>query len=135
MQIDKFKSVIRSVIREELDYYFNKFGEQLHENLPKKKVVARVSSKKSAKRDTPLQEHKKSEIRSKFMQAISEGFNEDDLKSVEGEGPVSSILDESNINALKTTKNRNTRAIGEALTRDYSQVLKKVDQLKSKNLV
>jgi hypothetical protein len=135
MQIDKFKSVIRSVIREELDYYFNRFGEQLHENLPKNKAVTRVPSKKSVKREIPLQEHKKSEMRSKFMQAISEGFNEDDLKSVEGEGPVSSILDENNINALRTTKNKNTRAIGEALTRDYSQILKKVDQLKSKKVV
>lgn len=135
MQIDKFKSVIRSVIREELDYYFNKFGEQLHENLPKKKAVTRVSSKKIVRKEAPSQEHRKSEMRSKFMQAISEGFNEEDLQSVEGEGPVSSILDENNINALKTTKNKNTRAIGEALTRDYSQVLKKVDQLKSKKLV
>jgi hypothetical protein len=133
MQIDKFKTIIRTVIREELDYYFEKLSQQLNESAqqqtPRKKVLSNMQKSKKVSQGNP-------KLRSKFMQAISEGFDEQTLQGIENEGSTPSILDENNLNVLASTKgNRNVQAVAKALTRDYSQIIKKVDDIKSKKLI
>jgi len=127
MQVSKFKSLIRTVIREELDFYFDKLQKQLNET--------RSQSKEEIIEEDRQVSSKAPKLKSKFMQAIAEGFDEDELSNFENStSTIPSILDENNIKSLKNAKQGSVRSVSNALTRDYSKLLQRVDQIKSKKL-
>ena len=127
MQVSKFKSLIRTVIREELDFYFDKLQKQLNET--------RSQSKEEIIEEDRQVSSKAPKLKSKFMQAIAEGFDEDELSNFENStSAIPSILDENNIKSLKNAKQGSVRSVSNALTRDYSKLLQRVDQIKSKKL-
>lgn len=135
MESKQFKTVLRTIIREELEYFFSKIERKLNEN-----TVARPQQQQPIKKQTitgtvktkPSIQQQKPNLKSKFMQMISEGFNEDDLEVMNREEPVS-VLEEGIVNNLKNSSSKNLKVVGDALTRDYSGMLKKIDQLKTQS--
>lgn len=136
MESKQFKTVLRTIIREELEYFFSKIEKKLNENTVTRPIQQQQLIKKQTITGTvktkPNTQQQKPNLKSKFMQMISEGFNEDDLEAMNREEPIS-VLEEGVVNNLKNSSSKNLKVVGDALTRDYSGMLKKIDQLKTQS--
>lgn len=112
------ESKIRSIIREELDYYFSKLEKSLNEMYGGRTLEARTEPR-SPKPKAP-------DFKKKFgslMSSISEGI---DMEPQD----TSSILNDNILESLE--KDSKFSGIHKALTKDYSQILGKIEDIKSK---
>jgi hypothetical protein len=133
MESKQFKTVLRTIIREELEYFFSKIEKRLNENSvtrPTQKLIKTQTLPQTVKGTVKPQQQKSTNLKSKFMQMISEGFNEEDLDTMNSEEPKS-ILEEGMVQKLKNSSSKSLKTVGDALTKDYSSMLKKIDQIKT----
>ena len=120
------ESKLRKIIREELDYYFDRLESRLTES--KSKSISENHSSPSPKKfaEKPIStkiESERKDFRKKFsglMEIITE-----DMEYPEEE-TERSILDSRALNSLE--HNPKTQAVYKALTKDYSALLKKMDK-------
>ena len=144
MKLSIFKKLIREVVREELDYSFSRLRKELKEIVVKSNNSNVSKVRTHTTQDTSLQNLMDSKpgsnsnittanknipfpkTKNKVLNSLLiETANSDDWKTVEGEAEVQSVQD-------------NTEQLPEhlanALTKDYSEVMKKVDEkVKFKN--
>jgi hypothetical protein len=128
MDKSSVESKLRKIIREELDYYFDRLESRLNES--KSSVVSRTTN--STIRDKPEVKLKESNIdiekknfRQKFsglMGIITEGM---EYPEEEQEGSKS-ILNSNVLSKLGT--NPKTEGVYKALTKDYSELIKKMNK-------
>jgi|688.fasta_scaffold07773_10 hypothetical protein len=128
MEKSSVESKLRKIIREELDYYFDRLESRLNES--KSSVVSRTTN--STIRDKPEVKLKESNIdiekknfRQKFsglMGIITEGM---EYPEEEQEGSKS-ILNSNVLSKLGT--NPKTEGVYKALTKDYSELIKKMNK-------
>jgi hypothetical protein len=128
MEKSSVESKLRKIIREELDYYFDRLESRLNES--KSSVVSRTTN--STVRDKPEVKLKESNIdiekknfRQKFsglMGIITEGM---EYPEEEQEGSKS-ILNSNVLSKLGT--NPKTEGVYKALTKDYSELIKKMNK-------
>ncbi len=130
MKVNIFKKLIREVVREELDYKFSRLEKKLDEVLvssrsnsivedsvpqptasPSPKVPAPAAVKPN-----PAAPLTKDSI---LNDILSETANSGEWKNIEKEGEVKSVTD--NTQGLP-------EHLSEAFTKDYSQVMKKVEE-------
>ena len=127
MKVNIFKKLIREVVREELDYKFSALEKKLDEVLvssnsnsivedrvpqpvsspPKKQPVSKTSSQTPLTRDSILND------------ILNETANSGEWKNIEKEAEVKSVTD--NTEGLPDF-------LSNAINKDYSQVMKKVEE-------
>ena len=128
MKLSVFKKLIREVIREELDYSFSRLRKELNEIVVKSNSSNMNKARSKSTKDTSMKSLVKASTENVAMpkttnkvlnQLLEETAQSDDWKTVEGEGEVQSVQD-------------NTEQLPEhlanAFTKDYSKVMKKVDE-------
>jgi hypothetical protein len=121
------ESRLRKIIREELDYYFDRLESRLNES--KSKSISENHSSSAPKKfaEKPINtkvESERKDFRKKFsglMEMITE-----DMEYPEDENTEKSVLDSRVLNTLEN--NPKTQAVYKALTKDYSALLKKMDK-------
>jgi hypothetical protein len=128
MEKSSVESKLRKIIREELDYYFDRLESRLNES--KSSVVSRTTN--NTIRNKPEVKLKESNIdiekknfRQKFsglMGIITEGM---EYPEEEQEGSKS-ILNSNVLSKLGT--NPKTEGVYKALTKDYSELIKKMNK-------
>ena len=139
MKLSIFKKMIREVIREELDYKFNRLRKELKEVVVSSNNVDLNKARTHTRQDTSLKNMMNGSTgtdsnittTTKSVPApktnnnvlnslLEETAQSDDWKTVEGKGEeVQSVQD--NTEALPNH-------LAEALTKDYSEMLKSVEQ-------
>ena len=139
MKLSLFKNMIRSIIREELDYKFSRLRKELKEIVVKSNVTDVSKASTNTTQDTSLQnlmvtDSSRSDTNiptnrninapktnNKLLnQLLSETAQSDDWKTVEGKGDeVQSVQD--NISELP-------EHLANAFNKDYSEVMKKVEE-------
>mgnify|MGYP001338865954 CR=1 FL=1 len=127
MKVNIFKKLIREVVREELDYKFSSLEKKLDEVLvssrsnsivedrvpqpvsspPKKQSVSKASSQTPLTKDSILND------------ILNETANSGEWKNIEKEAEVKSVTD--------NTQNL-PEHLADAFTKDYSGVMKKVEE-------
>ncbi len=130
MKVNIFKKLIREVVREELDYKFSSLEKKLDEVLVSSNSnsivedrVAQPTASPSPKvpapaavKPNPAAPLTKDSI---LNDILSETANSGEWKNIEKEGEVKSVTD--NTQGLP-------EHLSEAFTKDYSQVMKKVEE-------
>lgn len=136
MKTTDFKQLIetcvRKVVREEMEYYFSKLQEQVGKNNSpiNESLTSRLSNssnlKKSTSRDTTASHKPKFNLQDKYRNMLTEmvfeqtdGFVDEDTKEAD------SILDTNKLHAISTSKKH--KAVYDALTRDYRDIVKAMD--------
>ena len=129
MKLSAFKKLIREVIREELDYKFTRLEKKLNEVIVTGNNVNLVKAKRQATQDTSLKKTVNSPVDSSvptpktnnsvLNKLLKETAQSDDWKTVEGEVEVQSVQD----NPQELPEH-----LANAFTKDYSNVMKKVDE-------
>jgi len=127
MEKNSIESKLRKIIREELDYYFDRLESRLNES--KSKSISRpVNSVSYAKPQVKPKESnldiEKRDFRKKFS-GIMEMITED-MEYPSDVEEEKSILDSRVLSKLET--NPKTEAVYKALTKDYSALIKKMDK-------
>lgn len=115
------ESKLRRIIREELDYYFDRLEKTLTES--KSTTTVRETVSKPSKVSSSTDEERQ-KFRKKFgglMGKITENMDISDL-----EEKSNSILDNNILESLES--NSKTQAVHRALTKDYSALLKKMNK-------
>lgn len=120
------ESKLRKIIREELDYYFDRLESRLNES--KSSAVTKVNNNVSYDRPTvKLKESnldiEKKNFRKKFSGLM--GIITEDMDYPEEEDDKS-ILDSRVLSKLGT--NPKTEGVYKALTKDYSELIKKMNK-------
>ena len=128
MKLSVFKKLIREVIREELDYSFSRLRKELNEIVVKSNTSNMSKARSKSTEDMSMKSLVKASTENVatpkttnkvLNQLLEETAQSDDWKTVEGEGEVQSVQD-------------NTEQLPEhlanAFTKDYSKVMKKVDE-------
>ena len=138
MKLSLFKNMIRSIIREELDYKFSRLRKELKEIVVKSNVTNVSKASTNTTQDTSLQNLMVTDssrsntniptnrninapkTNNKVLnQLLSETAQSDDWKTVEGKSEVQSVQD--NTSELPDH-------LANAFNKDYSEVMKKVDE-------
>ena len=133
MKLSAFKKLIREVIREELDYKFSRLEKKLNEVIVTGNNVNIVKDKRQATQDTSIKKMINSPVQQPVGSSVStpktsnsvlnkllkETAQSDDWKTVEGEVEVQSVQD----NPQELPEH-----LANAFTKDYSDVMKKVDE-------
>ena len=129
MKLSAFKKLIREVIREELDYKFSRLEKKLNEVIVTGNNVNIVKDKRQATQDTSIKKMVNSPVDSSvptpktnnsvLNKLLKETAQSDDWKTVEGEVEVQSVQD----NPQELPEH-----LANAFTKDYSNVMKKVDE-------
>ena len=139
MKLSIFKKMIREVIREELDYKFNRLRKELKEVVVSSNNVDLNKARTHTRQDTSLKNMMNGSTgtdsnitttvksvpapktnNNVLNSLLEETAQSDDWKTVEGSGQeVQSVQD--NTEALPNH-------LAEALTKDYSEMLKSVEQ-------
>ena len=129
MKLSAFKKLIREVIREELDYKFARLEKKLNEVIVTGNNVNIVKDKRQATQDTSIKRMVNSPVDSSVSapktnnsvldKLLKETAQSDDWKTVEGEVEVQSVQD----NPQELPEH-----LANAFTKDYSNVMKKVDE-------
>jgi len=133
MKLSAFKKLIREVIREELDYKFTRLEKKLNEVIVTGNNVNIVKAKRQATQDTSIKKMINSPVQQSVGNNVSapktnnsvldtllkETAQSDDWKTVEGEVEVQSVQD----NPQELPEH-----LANAFTKDYSDVMKKVDE-------
>ena len=128
MKLSVFKKLIREVIREELDYSFSRLRKELNEIVVKSNTSNMSKARSKSTEDMSMKSLVKASTKNVatpkttnkvLNKLLEETAQSDDWKTVEGEGEVQSVQD-------------NTEQLPEhlanAFTKDYSKVMKKVDE-------
>ena len=128
MKLSVFKKLIREVIREELDYSFSRLRKELNEIVVKSNTGNMSKARSKSTKDTSMKSLVKASTENVatpkttnkvLNQLLKETAQSDDWKTVEGEGEVQSVQD-------------NTEQLPEhlanAFNKDYSKVMKKVEE-------
>ena len=133
MKLSAFKKLIREVIREELDYKFARLEKKLNEVIVTGNNVNIVKDKRQTTQDTSIKKMVNSPVQQPVGSSVStpktsnsvlnkllkETAQSDDWKTVEGEVEVQSVQD----NPQELPEH-----LANAFTKDYSDVMKKVDE-------
>ena len=139
MKLSLFKNMIRSIIREELDYKFSRLRKELKEIVVKSNVTNVSKASTNTTQDTSLQNLMVTDssrsntniptnrninvpkTKNKLLNSLlTETAQDDDWKTVEGKGSeVQSVQD--NISELP-------EHLANAFSKDYSKIMKKVDE-------
>jgi hypothetical protein len=128
MEKSSVESKLRKIIREELDYYFDRLESRLNES--KSSVVSRTTN--NTIRNKPEVKLKESNIdieKKNFRQKFSGlmGIITEDMEYPEEEQEGNkSILNSSVLSKLGT--NPKTEGVYKALTKDYSELIKKMNK-------
>lgn len=127
MEKSSVESKLRKIIREELDYYFDRLESRLNES--KSSVVYKESSNTTY--DRPVSKLKESNediekknFRKKFSGLM--GMITEDMEYPEEEEENKSILNSRVLSKLGT--NPKTEGVYKALTKDYSELIKKMNK-------
>jgi len=128
MEKSSVESKLRKIIREELDYYFDRLESRLNES--KSSVVSRTTN--STVRDKPEVKLKESNIdieKKNFRQKFSGlmGIITEDMEYPEEEQEGSKSILNSNV-LSKLGTNPKTEGVYKALTKDYSELIKKMNK-------
>ena len=111
------ESKLRRIIREELEYYFDRLEKSLLESKSHGTVIENVSTPSDLNTE-------RTKFRKKFgglMGKITEDMDVDTL-----EESSNSILDNNILESLES--NAKTQAVHKALTKDYSALLRKMNK-------
>ena len=130
MKVNIFKKLIREVVREELDYKFSSLEKKLDEvlvssrsnSIVEDRVPQPVSSpsKKQPVQSAPSQPQSTPLTKDSILNDIlNETANSGEWKNIEKESEVKSVTD--------NTQNL-PEHLADAFTKDYSQVMKKVEE-------
>ena len=129
MKLSLFKNMIRSIIREELEYKFSRLREELKEIVVKSNVTNVSKARTHTTQDTSVKNLVKAntsnvsapKTNNKVLnQLLKETAQDDDWKTVEGKGSeVQSVQD--NISELP-------EHLANAFSKDYSKIMKKVEE-------
>ena len=133
MKLSAFKKLKREVIREELDYKFARLEKKLNEVIVTGNNVNIVKDKRQTTQDTSIKKMVNSPVQQPVGSSVStpktsnsvlnkllkETAQSDDWKTVEGEVEVQSVQD----NPQELPEH-----LANAFTKDYSDVMKKVDE-------
>ena len=140
MKLSLFKNMIRSIIREELDYKFSRLRKELKEIVVKSNVTNVSKASKHTTQDTSLQNLMVTDssrsntniptnrninapkTNNKVLnQLLSETAQSDDWKTVEGKG-------EAEVQSVQDNAEQLPEHLANAFTKDYTEVMKKVDE-------
>lgn len=124
------ESAVRRVLREELDYYFEKYGSNVKsgtgmESSSREKTPQQTKIQESLKELNPKIKSKlqnTNNILSKIVFEETTPFSQEEM-----DGEVSSVLDENFLRAME--RDPKLEAVHNALTRDYSAMIKSLNQL------
>ena len=138
MKLSIFKNMIREIIREELDYKFSRLRKELKEIVVKSNNSNVSRARTHTTQDTSLQNLMETDSRSNsnipitntnvsvpktknkvLNSLLTETANSEDWKTINSEPKVESVQD--NVSELP-------EHLANAFTKDYSNVMKKVDQ-------
>lgn len=114
------ESKLRKIIREELDYYFDKLQQTLLES---NSITSRANKSNISENKSSDVSEERARFRKKYsglLGAISENIDESDLQETSN-----SILENKYLNALG--KSDKTKSVYDALTKDYSALIKKME--------
>ena len=139
MKLSIFKKMIRDIIREELDYKFVRLSKELKEVVVKSNTVDLNKARTHTTQDTSLKNMMNNSPRTDtnittttkgvpvpktnnnvLNSLLEETAQTDDWKTVEGKGEEAQSV-QDNTEALPNH-------LAEALTRDYSEMLKSVEE-------
>lgn len=128
MEKSSVESKLRKIIREELDYYFDRLESRLNES--KSSVVSRTTN--NTIRNKPEVKLKESNIdieKKNFRQKFSGlmGIITEDMEYPEEEQEGSKSILNSNV-LSKLGTNPKTEGVYKALTKDYSELIKKMNK-------
>ena len=140
MKLSVFKKLIREVVREELDYSFSRLRKELKEIVVKSNSSKVSKARTYRKEDTSLKNLTKKSVSSDsnvtttkqnvsvpkthnkmLHELLKETAQSDDWKTVEGKGEAEAQSVQDNTEQLP-------EHLANAFTKDYSQVMKKVDE-------
>ena len=131
MKLSAFKKLIREVIREELDYKFSRLEKKLNEVIATGNNVNIVKAKRQTIQDTSIKRMVNSPVDSSVSapktnnsvlnKLLKETAQSDDWKTVEGEG-------EAEVQSVQDSTEQLPEHFANAFTKDYSEVMKKVDE-------
>ena len=140
MKLSVFKKVIREIIREELDYKFTRLRKELKEIVVKSNNSNVSKARTHTTQDTSLQNLMDSGGRSNsdipitnsnvpipktknkvLNSLLTETANSEDWKTVEGKG-------EAEVQSVQDNTSQLPEHLANAFTKDYSDVMKKVDE-------
>ncbi len=127
MEKSSVESKLRKIIREELDYYFDRLESRLNES--KSSVFSKESSNTTydrpvAKLKESNEDIEKKNFRKKFSGLM--GMITEDMEYPEEEEENKSILNSRVLSKLGT--NPKTEGVYKALTKDYSELIKKMNK-------
>ena len=140
MKLSIFKKMIREIIREELDYKFNRLRKELKEVVVSSNNVDLNKARTHTTQDTSLQNLMDGSVSTdsnittttKSVPApktnnnvlnslLEETAQSDDWKTVEGKG-------EAEVQSVQDNTNQLPEHLANAFTKNYSEVMKKVDE-------
>ena len=130
MKLSVFKKLIREVIREELDYSFSRLRKELNEIVVKSNTSNISKARSKTTKDMSMKNLVKASTKNVakpkitdnvLNQLLKETAQSDDWKTVEGEG-------EANVQSVQDSTEQLPEHLANAFTKDYSEVLKKVDE-------
>ena len=127
MEKSSVESKLRKIIREELDYYFDRLESRLNES--KSSVFSKESSNTTydrpvAKLKESNEDIEKKNFRKKFSGLM--GMITEDMEYPEEEEESKSILNSRVLSKLGT--NPKTEGVYKALTKDYSELIRKMNK-------
>ena len=127
MEKSSVESKLRKIIREELDYYFDRLESRLNES--KSSVFSKESSNTTydrpvAKLKESNEDIEKKNFRKKFSGLM--GMITEDMEYPEEEEENKSILNSRVLSKLGT--NPKTEGVYKALTKDYSELIRKMNK-------
>ena len=129
MKLSVFKKLIREVIREELDYSFSRLRKELNEIVVKSNTSNMSKARSKSSEDMSMKNIVKAstknvatpKITNKVLnQLLEETAQSDDWKTVEGNG-------EAEVQSVQDNTEQLPEHLATAFTKDYSEVMKKVD--------
>lgn len=120
---------VRQVVREEVEYYFNKLQEQIQHNSPIVETRTNTSIPRNGSRSMPPAStpsrkttNNKPALQEKYRNILTEMvFEETEPFGEEENVDAQSILDENKLRALSNSQN--LQSVHKALTRDYSALV------------
>jgi hypothetical protein len=127
MEKSSVESKLRKIIREELDYYFDRLESRLNES--KSSVFSKESSNTTydrpvAKLKESNEDIEKKNFRKKFSGLM--GMITEDMEYPEEDEENKSILNSRVLSKLGT--NPKTEGVYKALTKDYSELIRKMNK-------
>ena len=140
MKLSIFKKLIREVVREELDYSFSRLRKELKEIVVKSNNSNVSKARTHTTQDTSLQNLMDSggssnsntpitnsnvpvpKTKNKVLNSLlTETANSEDWKTVEGKG-------DAEVQSVQDNTSQLPEHLANAFTKDYSDVMKKVDE-------